>query len=32
MIAVPVPSQIMDVEEYLLGGIQPADIRWLNAE
>ena len=32
MISVNVPSHIADVEEYLLSGIQPVDIRWLNAE
>jgi cytosine/adenosine deaminase-related metal-dependent hydrolase len=30
LIAVRVPAGIEDVEEYLVGGIQPADIRWLH--
>lgn len=32
MIAVDLPAHITDVEEYLLGGVQPDGIRWLNAE
>lgn len=32
LIAVRVPHGVDDVEEYLLGGIQPSDIGWLNAE
>ena len=31
LIAVRVPDTVGDVEEYLLGGIAPADIRWLAA-
>ena len=30
LIAVRVPGDVPDVEEYLLGGIEPADIAWLN--
>jgi cytosine/adenosine deaminase-related metal-dependent hydrolase len=30
IIAVTVPAGTADVEEYLLSGIQPADIRWLD--
>ncbi|MEQ1757907.1 MAG: amidohydrolase family protein [Vicinamibacterales bacterium] len=29
IIAVRVPSGVSDVEEYLVGGIQPADVSWL---
>ena len=29
LLAVRVPSGVTDVEEYLVGGIEPADIRWL---
>ncbi len=29
MIAVRVPAGVQDVEEYLLSGIQPFDIRWV---
>jgi aminodeoxyfutalosine deaminase len=29
LIAVRIPPDVVDVEEYLLTGIQPADIRWL---
>jgi cytosine/adenosine deaminase-related metal-dependent hydrolase len=29
LIAVRVPAGVGDVEEYLVGGIQPADVRWL---
>jgi cytosine/adenosine deaminase-related metal-dependent hydrolase len=29
MIAVRVPADVQDVEEYLLSGIQPFDIRWV---
>ncbi len=32
LIAVRVPDGEADVEEYLLGGIEPADIHWLNGE
>ncbi|MGH9374003.1 MAG: amidohydrolase family protein [Vicinamibacterales bacterium] len=31
LIAVRVPPDVRDVEEYLLSGISPADIRWLAA-
>ncbi len=30
LIAVRVPAGVEDVEEYLVGGIQPADISWLD--
>jgi cytosine/adenosine deaminase-related metal-dependent hydrolase len=30
LVAVRVPSDVVDVEEYLLGGIEPADLRWLD--
>lgn len=30
LIAVRVPAGVTDVEEYLLSGIEPADIRWLD--
>ena len=29
LIAVRIPSGVTDVEEYLLSGIQPADVRWI---
>ena len=29
IIAVPVPSDVSDVEEYLVSGIQPSAVRWL---
>jgi cytosine/adenosine deaminase-related metal-dependent hydrolase len=32
LIAVRVPHGVTDVEEYLLGGIQPSDIGWLDPE
>jgi 5-methylthioadenosine/S-adenosylhomocysteine deaminase len=32
LIAVKVPAGTRDVEEYLVGGIPPADIRWLQQE
>ena len=32
LIAVRVPAAVGDVEEYLLTGIQPTDIRWLEGE
>lgn len=32
LIAVRLPEGIADVEEYLVGGVQPQDIRWLNAD
>jgi cytosine/adenosine deaminase-related metal-dependent hydrolase len=31
LIAVPVPADVDDVEEYLVGGIEPSAIRWLEA-
>jgi cytosine/adenosine deaminase-related metal-dependent hydrolase len=31
LLAVRVPAGVADVEEYLLGGVQPDDIGWLNA-
>ncbi len=31
LIAVRVPAGVADVEEYLVSGIQPSDIRWLRA-
>jgi cytosine/adenosine deaminase-related metal-dependent hydrolase len=30
LIAVRVPANVADVEEYLLTGIQPADVSWLS--
>ena len=30
LIAVDVPPDVEDVEEYLVGGVQPAQIKWLN--
>jgi cytosine/adenosine deaminase-related metal-dependent hydrolase len=30
LIAVRLPRGVSDVEEYLLGGIEPADVAWLN--
>ncbi len=32
LIAVRVPAGVEDVEEYLVGGIQPADIEWLDSD
>jgi len=32
LIAVPVPVDVDDVEEYLVGGIEPSAIRWLEAD
>jgi 5-methylthioadenosine/S-adenosylhomocysteine deaminase len=32
MIAVRIPDGVTDVEEYLVGGIEPADIQWLDVE
>ena len=32
IIAVPVPSDVSDVEEYLVSGIQPSEIQWLNTD
>jgi cytosine/adenosine deaminase-related metal-dependent hydrolase len=31
IIAVRIPSGLQDVEEYLVSGIQPFDVRWLDA-
>jgi cytosine/adenosine deaminase-related metal-dependent hydrolase len=31
LIAVRLPPGVADVEEYLVGGIQPADIAWLES-
>ena len=30
LIAVRVPDAVEDVEEYLVGGIEPADVAWLS--
>lgn len=32
VLAVRVPAGVRDVEEYLLGGVQPADVAWLSTE
>ena len=32
LLAVEIPAGIEDVEEYLVGGIQPDDVEWLNAD
>jgi imidazolonepropionase-like amidohydrolase len=32
LLGVAVPPDVVDVEEYLLGGIDPGRIRWLEAE
>ena len=32
LIAVRLPDGVDDVEEYLVRGVQPRDIQWLNAE
>jgi aminodeoxyfutalosine deaminase len=32
LIAVRLPARVVDVEEYLVGGIQPSDIRWLETD
>jgi 5-methylthioadenosine/S-adenosylhomocysteine deaminase len=32
IIAVRIPSGVSDVEEYLVSGIQPPDIRWLETD
>ena len=32
LLAVRVPAGVEDVEEYLLGGIQPGDIAWLDSD
>ena len=29
LIAVRIPAHVVDVEEYLVGGVEPADIRWV---
>jgi len=29
LLAVRVPAHVADVEEYLVGGVEPADVRWL---
>ena len=31
LLAVRVPAGVEDVEEYLVGGIEPADVQWLDA-
>jgi cytosine/adenosine deaminase-related metal-dependent hydrolase len=31
LLAVRLPADVPDVEEYLLGGVEPADVRWLDA-
>jgi cytosine/adenosine deaminase-related metal-dependent hydrolase len=30
LLAVRVPASVEDVEEYLVGGVEPADVHWLN--
>ena len=30
LLAVRVPDGVTDVEEYLLGGIEPLDVQWLD--
>jgi cytosine/adenosine deaminase-related metal-dependent hydrolase len=32
LLAIRVPAGVEDVEEYLVGGIEPADIEWLGAD
>jgi cytosine/adenosine deaminase-related metal-dependent hydrolase len=32
IIAVSVPSDVSDVEEYLVSGIEPSDVRWLETD
>jgi cytosine/adenosine deaminase-related metal-dependent hydrolase len=32
MIAIPIPAGVDDVEEYLVGGVEPADIQWLDPQ
>ena len=32
LIAVRIPEAVQDVEEYLVSGIQPGDVRWLDAQ
>ncbi len=31
LLTVRLPAGVADVEEYLLGGVEPADVRWLDA-
>jgi imidazolonepropionase-like amidohydrolase len=31
LLAVRLPAGVRDVEEYLVGGVEPADIRWLDS-
>jgi imidazolonepropionase-like amidohydrolase len=31
LIAVRIPPGLDDVEEYLVRGVQPSDVRWVNA-
>ncbi len=31
LLTVRLPADVRDVEEYLLGGVEPADVRWLDA-
>jgi aminodeoxyfutalosine deaminase len=31
LLAVRLPADVTDVEEYLVGGVEPADVRWLDA-
>ena len=31
LLAVRLPAGVTDVEEYLVGGVEPADVRWLDA-
>ena len=32
LLALALPAAVDDVEEYLVGGVQPSDIRWLDAD
>jgi imidazolonepropionase-like amidohydrolase len=32
LIGVRVPADVMDVEEYLVGGIAPEKVQWLEAD
>jgi cytosine/adenosine deaminase-related metal-dependent hydrolase len=32
LIAVRIPEHVQDVEEYLVGGIEPADVRWVETD
>jgi cytosine/adenosine deaminase-related metal-dependent hydrolase len=32
LVAVRLPAEVRDVEEWLLGGVQPGDVTWLNTE